>query len=140
MVLRSDTGDDSQVLVIGGETAKGLATHLAGEWPVRVLTTDEKIVERTASDSFEAFAVDFEATDLKRHAAEANTAIVVPEHDRVGLLVTQLLTAICGLDSVLTRVDDPKNKNAFDTIDCEIIETGALLRPEVEQKLAPPSS
>lgn len=137
MKLRPNNGDSTQVLVIGGEAAKGLAAHLAEAWDVKLLSDDEEIVASAGSEQFDAGHVDFEGDDLERHASDADAAVVGTERDRVGLMVVQLLNTACDLDRVLVRVNDPKKKDAFRDVDCKIIETGSLLRPEVERALAP---
>lgn len=135
-MLHSNTEDSCQLLVVGGEMAKGLAVHLAGEWHVRLLSDDESLVRATDSARFDAVAVEFEAGELERHACDADTALVVTDCDRTGLLVTQLLDTVCEIEHILTRVDDSRNRGAFEAIDCDLIETAPLLQPAVEQKLS----
>lgn len=134
MVL-SDTKEQSRVLVVGEEAAKGLATHLAEDWDVRLLSNDESIIGNVATNQFESDVVEYEAGVLQDHVDDEDTAVVVTERDQVGLLVVQSLNACCNVDQIFVRVDDPQNRHAFEDLDCEILETGAVLRPEVEQAL-----
>lgn len=140
MDLLPTTGDSTQLLVIGGEAAKGLAAHLAETWNVRLLSDDKEVVRSARSADSEQFDVrhlDLEADDLQPHVGDVDTAVVGTDRDRAGLMVAQVLTTVCGVDRVLVGVNDPKNEDAFQDVDCETIETWSLLRSEVERVLSP---
>lgn len=126
-----------EVLVFGGRAAKGLATYLAETWDVELLTEDETIAARARSEPYEAEVVEYDAETFDQYVDPAGVAIVATERDSVGLMITQLLNTTCKVDDVLVRVDDPKNREAFEDIDCELIETGEVLREAVEATIAP---
>jgi Trk K+ transport system NAD-binding subunit len=136
MGLLTSSEDSTQLLVVGGETATGLATHLAENWEVRLLSDQEEVVGKAGRQGFDARHVDFGTADLARHAGDADVAVFGTERDRVGLMVAQLLATACDLDSVLVRVNDPENMPAFRGVDCEVIETGPLLGAEIERVLS----
>ncbi len=129
------TGDSTTVTVIGEQAAKGLAVNLEEEWNVRLLSEAADVVESAASNPVEARHVDYAASDIERHACGADVVVVVTARDRTALLVTQLLNTICDVGRVFVTVDDPRHRDAFEGIDCEVVETGSLLRSEVEHGL-----
>lgn len=134
-MIQTDTEEPTPVLVVGQEAAKGLADHLAEEWPVRLLSDDRSVVESADTESMESRHVEFNAAELEPHAYDADSAVIVAERDRAGLLIAQLLSSVCNVDRVSVRVDDPENLDAFEGLDCQVIETGPVLRSEVEQVL-----
>jgi Trk K+ transport system NAD-binding subunit len=127
--------ENTPVLVIGEETAKGLAVDLASDWDVRLLSTDETVVTSSATQVSDTRHVDFRASELKEHSSGVSLAVVLTERDRAALLVTQLLNTVCDVDRVFVRVDDPSKKDAFENLNCTVIETAKLFRPEVESIL-----
>lgn len=135
MIPRNDTGGGTDLLVIGGEAAKGGAAHLAERWDVHLLSDETDIVESARGDAIEADRVELTATDLEPFAARADAAVVIAEHDRVALRLAQLLNTVADIAEVLVRVDDPANRRAFEDVDCRVLEAGALFRSEIERQL-----
>jgi Trk K+ transport system NAD-binding subunit len=136
MTWLASTEDPIQVVVVGGETAKGLATHLSNDREVCLLSDDEQVVANASSEEFDARHVDLKCRDLAEHADDADVAVVGTERDRVGLIVAQSLATACDLESVLVRVNDPANEPAFRDVNCEVIETGPVLGAEIERILS----
>lgn len=129
-------GNDPDVLVIGGQSACGVAVELAGDYEVTLVTDDESVARTARTREIEARRVELtDGSDLRRNAAGAEMAVVAAELDRVSLLVAQLLRVTCGVEEVVVRINDPENRDVFDDLDVELLDEGSLLAPEVERAL-----
>ena len=133
---RTDGTSVPTVAVFGGRLAKGLAMRLSSGRTVRLLSADRSVVESSRSAPFEARHVDYRSANLSEHVADA-AAVVVPDRDRIGLLVAQKLAASGTVDRILVRLDDPQYEAAFEDIDCELLDLGSVLHETVESSLGP---
>ena len=133
---RTDGTSVPTVAVFGGRLAKGLAMRLSSGRTVRLLSADRSVVESSRSAPFEARHVDYRSANLSEHVADA-AAVVVPDRDRIGLLVAQKLAASGTVDRILVRLDDPQYEAAFEDIDCELLDFGSVLHETVESSLGP---
>ena len=134
---RTDGTSVPTVAVFGGRLAKGLAMRLSSGRTVRLLSADRSVVESSRSAPFEARHVDYRSANLSEHVADA-AAVVVPDRDRIGLLVAQKLAASGTVDRILVRLNDPQYEAAFEDIDCELLDLGSVLHETVESSLGPP--
>ena len=137
---RTDGTSVPTVAVFGGRLAKGLAMRLSSGRTVRLLSADRSVVESSRSAPFEARHVDYRSANLSEHVADAAAAVVVPDRDRIGLLVAQKLSASGTVDRILVRLDDPQYEAAFEDIDCELLDFGSVLHETVESSLGPPAA
>ena len=133
---RTDGTSVPTVAVFGGQLAKGLAMRLSSGRTVRLLSADRSVVESSRSAPFEARHVDYRSANLSEHVADP-AAVVVPDRDRIGLLVAQKLSASGTVDRILVRLDDPQYEAAFEDIDCELLDLGSVLHETVESSLGP---
>ena len=133
---RTDGTSVPTVAVFGGRLAKGLAMRLSSGRTVRLLSADRSVVESSRSAPFEARHVDYRSANLSEHVADA-AAVVVPDRDRIGLLVAQKLSASGTVDRILVRLNDPQYEAAFEDIDCELLDLGSVLHETVESSLGP---
>ena len=134
---RTDGTSVPTVTVFGGRLAKGLAMRLSSDRTVRLLSADRSVVESSRSAPFEARHVDYRSANLSEHVADAAAAVVIPDRDRIGLLVAQKLAASGTVDRILVRLDDPQYEAAFEDIDCELLDFGSVLHETVESSLGP---
>ena len=134
---RTDGMSVPTVAVFGGRLAKGLAMRLSSGRTVRLLSADRSVVESSRSAPFEARHVDYRSANLSEHVADAAAAVVIPDRDRIGLLVAQKLAASGTVDRILVRLNDPQYEAAFEDIDCELLDFGSVLHETVESSLGP---
>ena len=135
---RTDGTSVPTVAVFGGRLAKGLAMRLSSGRAVRLLSADRSVVESSRSAPFEARHVDYRSANLSEHVADAAAAaVVIPDRDRIGLLIAQKLAASGTVDRILVRLNDPQYEAAFEDIDCELLDFGSVLHETVESSLGP---
>lgn len=135
--LNRSADDVHSVVVVGDQSAKAVAEHLDEEYDVTLLSSNVEVVRATESDTLDAHRADpRSAQDLHTYAAAADAAVVGARRDRVTLLAAQLLRNTCGIESVVVQVNDPENRELFEDLGMEILESGRLLAPEVKRSLA----
>jgi len=109
-----------RVLVIGGgEVGRALATRLEDRGEnVVVVERDQSIVEVARDAGFTVHHGDATDTDVLRSAGAENASIVVATtgDDDVNLLVAQLANSNFRIETILARVNNPSNVDAFEEL------------------------
>lgn len=119
------------MLVAGGEHVGELLTEQLDARGERVVYIDGKAasVERALDGGLTAIEADltdrqaFEDAELD----DISTAFVASSSDSGNLLIAQLLAARLDLDRIVVRVNDPRNRSAFDGLDVETVSTTNVL-------------
>lgn len=124
------------VLVVGSEAAKGLASHLADRWEVRLVSGDGRVARAAERDGLAARRADVTSgSELEPHADGVEVAVVAAERDRESLLVAQLLRTVGGVEAVAVALNDPGNREFFEGVDVEVLNGQSALWRDVERAL-----
>lgn len=127
---------DRSLLIVGGETAVGLAYHLGSDHDVTVVTGDDDVVKNAHEEGIDVRTAEItQADELAPITDGVETAVVAAERDQVGLLSAQLLRTTCGVEDVTVLLNDPVHGDLFDDLDVEYLERPTVLGPEVERTL-----
>jgi NhaP-type Na+/H+ or K+/H+ antiporter len=115
------------IVVGGGRVGQALAERLEerGE-EVLILDVDEQVVESLRSAGFSARLGDGTSADVLEHVGAGNAKVVAAAtgEDDVNLLVAQLARNTFDVETVVSRVNQPDNVDAFEDLDVEAISTG----------------
>jgi NhaP-type Na+/H+ or K+/H+ antiporter len=115
------------IVVGGGRVGRALAERLEdrGE-EVLVVERDDATVERLQEGGFSVRQGDGTARDVLENAGADNAKViaVATADDDVNLLIGQLAKNTFGVDTVVARVNNPDNVEAFEDLDVEAISTG----------------
>ena len=128
------------IIVGGGRVGRALAERLEdrGEFVVLVENDDEP-VEQARSQGFTVHEGDGSETSTLRSAGigEAGRVIAATGDDDVNLLVCQTAKTKFDIDTLYSRVNDPSNVSAFDSIDVTAIDstnaTAVAIDDEIER-------
>lgn len=124
------------VVAVGGEGAKGLATHLGETCDVLVVSDDADVVKAAERDGIEAAEADVTSGgDLAAQAGGMDAAVVAAERDRVSFLAAQLLRTVCDVEDVAVLLNDPTNRELFADVDVTFLDDRNVLGREVERVL-----
>jgi len=115
------------IVVGGGRVGRSLAERLEdrGE-EVLIVESDDRAIERLRQDGFSVHSGDGAKKDVLERAG-ANSAKVIAAataDDDVNLLIGQLATNTFDVDTVVARVNNPDNVEAFENLDIEAISSG----------------
>ncbi|GAB6860006.1 cation:proton antiporter [Haloplanus litoreus] len=114
------------LIVGGGRVGTELAERLdaRGE-DVVIVDPDAEVVEAQRSKGFTVHRGDGTQTDVLERAGVENAKVVAvtTADDDANLLVSQLAKNTYGVETVVARVTDPSNLDAFDDLDVEAIST-----------------
>lgn len=122
------------LLIVGGQTAVGLASHFGSDRDVTVITSDDDVVKNAHEDGLNVRTAEItRGRDLAPIAEGIETAIVAAERDKAGMLCAQLLRTTCGVDDVTVLLNDPIKVDLVDDLDVEYLECPRVLGPEVER-------
>lgn len=126
---------DRTILIVGGQAAVGLASHLGSERDVTVITDGDDVV-MSAHDGVDVRTAEItRGSDLASVVDGAQTAVVAAERDRTGMLSAQLLRTACGVEDVTVLLNDPIHGDLFNDLDVEYLDCPTVLGPEVERTL-----
>jgi len=114
------------IIIGGGRVGRALATRLErrGEYVVIVEIDDEEI-ERARSEGFTVHEGDGSDTETLRGAGigDAKRVITVTGDDDINLLACQLAITKFDIEAVYSRVNEPDNVDAFDSIGVKAIDS-----------------
>ncbi|MFC6954406.1 cation:proton antiporter [Halorubellus litoreus] len=115
------------IVVGGGRVGRALGERLEdrGE-EVLLIEADGDVVESLRQDGFSVHDGDGSDRDVLDHAGADSAKVIAAAtgDDDVNLLVGQLAKNTFGVDTVVARVNEPDNVEAFENLDIEVISTG----------------
>ncbi len=115
------------IVVGGGRVGRALAERLEdrGE-EVLIIETDERVVQRLRQEGFSVHNGDGSRRDVLENAGADNAKVIATAtaDDDVNLLIGQLARNTFGVETVVARVNDPDNVEAFENLDIEAISSG----------------
>ncbi|QKY18386.1 cation:proton antiporter [Halorubrum sp. CBA1229] len=130
------------IIIGGGRVGRALATRLErrGEYVVIVENDDEE-AERARSDGFTVYEGDGSDTaDLRGAGVEdAKRVITVTGDDDINLLACQLAITKFDVESVYSRVNEPDNVDAFDSIGVKGIDSPTATAVAIDDEIERPA-
>ncbi|MFB6284183.1 MAG: cation:proton antiporter [Halobacteria archaeon] len=115
------------IVIGGGRVGRALAERLEerGE-EVLIIDEDEDTVEKLKADGYSARHGDGTSQEVLESVGAANAKVVAAatEEDDINLLASQLAKNTFDVDTVVARVNDPDNIDAFEDLDIEVISAG----------------
>jgi NhaP-type Na+/H+ or K+/H+ antiporter len=132
-----------RVLIIGGgRVGRELGERLEerGE-NVVLLERDEAAVERLRTDGFTARQGDGTDLEFLRQSGIENAKIVVAAtgDDDTNLLVSQLAGSKFGVETVISRVNQPDNVDAFEELEVEVISSSLSIAYAIDNLIERPA-
>jgi len=130
------------IIIGGGRVGRALATRLEkrGE-NVIMVDTDEAVVERLQRDGYTAVEGDGARAETLRDAGIERARIVAATtaDDDTNLLVSQLARTTFDVETVVARVNDPENVDAFDTLDVRAIDVASATAWSLDNEIERPA-
>ena len=130
------------IIIGGGRVGRALATRLErrGEYVV-IIEVDDEEIERARSDGFTVYEGDgSDAEDLRGAGIEdAKRLITVTGDDDINLLACQLAKTKFGIESVYSRVNDPDNVEAFDSLGVKGIDSSTATAVAIDDEIERPA-
>jgi len=135
--LRPGSGSSTaRIVVVGDESALGVATYLNEEREVLLLSTDPAAVRTASGRGVEARQTRIDdGGRLRKHAVDVDGAVVSTGRDRQNLLVAQLLRTVCDVDDVTVIVNDRQHLDLFEDIDVRPVHGSSLVGPAIDDTL-----
>jgi len=135
--LRSSGGSTTdRVLVVGDESALGVATYLNERHEVFLLSEDPDAVRTASASGVEARRTAVgDGGRLRKHTGDVAGAVVATDRDRLTLLVAQLLRTVCDVEDVTAVVNDARHLDLFEELDVRPIHGSSLVGPAVDDTL-----
>jgi NhaP-type Na+/H+ or K+/H+ antiporter len=132
-----------RVLIIGGgKVGRMLAERLEDRGEnVIIVESDQAIVETARNQGFSARHGDGTDTEELRSAGAENAKIVVAAtgDDDVNLLVSQLADSKFDVDTIISRVNNPENVDAFQELDVRAISASLATAWAIDNAIERPS-
>ncbi|WP_144800123.1 cation:proton antiporter domain-containing protein [Halorubrum depositum] len=130
------------IIIGGGRVGRALATRLErrGEYVV-IVEIDDEVVERARSDGFTVYEGDGSDTETLREAGveDAKRLITVTGDDDINLLACQLAITKFDVESVYSRVNEPDNVDAFDSIGVKAIDSPTATAVAIDDEIERPA-
>ncbi|MEF8900131.1 MAG: cation:proton antiporter [Halovenus sp.] len=130
------------LIVGGGRVSRALAERLEnrGEFVV-IIEDDDREIERSRSEGFTVHRGDGTETETLREADidEAKIVVAATRDDDINLLVSQLATSKFGVGQVFSRVNDPENVSAFDSLDVTAIDAPTATATAIDNEIERPA-
>lgn len=130
------------IVVGGGRVGTALADRLEdrGE-EVLIVEDDEEAVEARRQDGFSVHAGDGTDQDVLQSAGADNAKVVAAatRDDDVNLLIGQIAKNRFDVDTVVARVNEPANADAFDDLDIEAISSWMSVAWSMDNVIERPS-
>ena len=130
------------IIIGGGRVGRALATRLErrGEYVV-IVENDDEAVERARSDGFTVYEGDGSDTEALRGAdiEDAKRAITTTGDDDINLLVCQLAITKFDVASVYSRVNEPGNVDAFESIGVTAIDSPTATAVAIDDEIERPA-
>ena len=130
------------IIIGGGRVGRALATRLErrGEYVV-IVENDDEAVERARSDGFTVYEGDGSDTEALRGAdiEDAKRAITTTGDDDINLLACQLAITKFDVASVYSRVNEPGNVDAFESIGVTAIDSPTATAVAIDDEIERPA-
>jgi NhaP-type Na+/H+ or K+/H+ antiporter len=130
------------IIVGGGRVGRALAERLEnrGEFVV-VVEDDEAELAKVRSAGYTVHEGDGTEGDVLRKAGIGDAKIVVAatQDDDANLLVCQLARSKFGVELVYSRVNDPDNVDAFDTLDVTAVDSPTATAVAIDDEIERPA-
>lgn len=130
------------IIIGGGRVGRALATRLErrGEYVV-IVEIDDEVVERARSDGFTVYEGDGSDTETLREAGieDAKRLITVTGDDDINLLACQLAITKFDVESVYSRVNEPDNVDAFESIGVKGIDSPTATAVAIDDEIERPA-
>jgi len=130
------------IIVGGGRVGRSLATQLENEGEfVAIIDNDEEQCRLAREAGFTVFEGDGTDRDVLIEAGVENAKAVIAatESDDVSLLVCQTVNTRFDVGSVLARVNDPENVDAFESLGVTAIDTSQATALALANEIERPS-
>jgi NhaP-type Na+/H+ or K+/H+ antiporter len=132
-----------RVLVIGGGTVgRALAARLEDRGEnVVIVENDESMVERARNEGHTVHIGDGADTEVLQAAGAGNAKIVVAAtgDDDVNLLVAQLANSRYDIETVIARVNNPTNVEAFEDLGVRVVSPTAATAQTIDNIIERPA-
>jgi NhaP-type Na+/H+ or K+/H+ antiporter len=129
------------IIVGGGRVGRSLAERLEdrGE-EVLVVESDDRAIERLRRDGFSVRRGDGTQRDVLERAGADNAKVIAAAtaDDDVNLLIGQLARNTFDAETVVARVNDPDNVEAFEDLDIEAISSGMSVASSMDNVIERP--
>lgn len=130
------------IIIGGGRVGQALATRLEnrGEYVV-VVESDPDVAERARSEGYTVYEGDGSDTETLRgaHIEDAKRFITTTSDDDINLLACQLAITKFDVASVYSRVNDPDNVDAFDSIGVTGIDATTATAVAIDDEIERPA-
>jgi len=130
------------IIVGGGRVGRTLATRLENRGEnVVLIDRDPEVVESLQANGRQAVVGDGTDADfLRKHGAEdAKIVVAATAVDDTNLLVSQLARSKFGVETVIARVNDPDNVDAFDALDVRAIDVSSAMAWSIDNEIERPT-
>ncbi|WP_181686385.1 cation:proton antiporter domain-containing protein [Halorhabdus salina] len=132
-----------RVLIVGGgRIGRSLADRLANRGEeVVIVERDPAVVEQLRGDGYTVREGDATDRDVLESAGIGNARIVAlaTADDDVNLLVAQLANNTFGVETVISRVNEPSNIDAFDDLDVQTVSSWRSIAWSMDNLLERPA-
>ena len=130
------------IIIGGGRVGQALATRLEnrGEYVV-VVETDPDVAERARAEGFTVYEGDGSDTEALRAADidDAKRFITTTADDDINLLACQLAITKFDVASAYSRVNDPDNVDAFESIGVTAIDASTATAVAIDDEIERPA-
>lgn len=130
------------IIVGGGRVGRTLAKRLENRGEnVVIIDRDPAAVEELQKEELQAVEGDGTNADaLAEHGAEnAKLLIAATPDDDANLLVSQLARSKFDIETVIARVNDPDNVDAFETLDVRAIDVSSAMAWSLDNEIERPT-
>jgi Trk K+ transport system NAD-binding subunit len=130
------------IIIGGGRIGRTLATRLEnrGEFVV-IIENDDREIERARSEGFTVYEGDGSNTETLRRAGigDAKRLIAATRDDDINLLACQLAITKFDIESLYSRVNEPDNVDAFESIDVTAIDSPTATAQAIDNEIERPA-
>lgn len=135
MSLNTVTGDDDRKTVVVGSDAVSVLTARRLPGPVQFLSPCEQTVRRVDADVEQASVIE-DPQRLSGVDDSVETAVVATPQDGRNLLYAQSLSVGHGVSDVVVRLTDPDYREAFSTVDADLVCTATNVSESLVERYA----
>ncbi|WP_185955664.1 cation:proton antiporter domain-containing protein [Halorubrum cibi] len=130
------------IIIGGGRIGQALATRLEnrGEFVV-IVESDEDVVEQARAEGYTVHEGDGSEAEALRKAGieDAKRFVTTTGDDDINLLACQLAITKFGVASVYSRVNEPENVDAFESIGVEAIDASTATAVAIDDEIERPA-